>query len=65
VLCIPSTARRISTRDTPDQGDIVRRLACKLPHAAVVELPEVGHIPTLEAPAKVTAKVLTILRGVP
>jgi hypothetical protein len=55
----------IGTWDTPDQRNIVRHLACELPRSTVVELPEVGRIPTLEAPAKVTAEVLTFLRGMP
>lgn len=42
-----------------------RELACLIPHAQLIELPDVGHLGYVESPDRFNTTVLTFLRGLP
>jgi len=51
-------------RDLPDFHAIADRIAEQIPDARKITLPDVGHMPNMEAPERFNADVLGFLAGI-
>lgn len=54
----------LGARDLPDFHAIAERIAEQIPDARKITLPDVGHMPNMEAPERFNADVLGFLAGI-